>query len=299
MQVVKEVINKATHLVTDYVYMDDTVGINLETINTVNTKKCLEVAAIPIKYNPVPLESAANKITFTSHLQYENDTIKANIVSQSSGGTPTTQSVTIEDEKFATDMIETCLINKKDIKSIDCYNNAFLNYIEQVKSNALSNDLMVKTEEWLYKIFVYSSNMELLGVANRFIFGSINMVGEYVGKKLKEHIGQEVILHICVNENITLEIKNSELLECTDTSIGYLRLGANSTTVKRLQDNYEEYTIHMPNNLMLPKCNTQYSLSEIYDKLMISNDPNVINEYFKKNKPDLFVKINVNKYLIW
>ena len=39
MQVTREVINKKPHIITDAIYQDDSVGIDLTLLNTMNTKK--------------------------------------------------------------------------------------------------------------------------------------------------------------------------------------------------------------------------------------------------------------------
>ena len=77
MQVTRETVNKEPYLITDYIYQNDNVGINLNLLNNAKTKKVLRVAGIPIDYSPISLNRSGNEIIATSNLIYVDNKIKA------------------------------------------------------------------------------------------------------------------------------------------------------------------------------------------------------------------------------
>ena len=242
MQVTRETINKEPYLITDYIYQNNNVGINLNLLNNAKTKKILRVAGIPIDYSPISLNRSGNEIVASSTLTYVDNKIKA-VMNITYPNKEITDEREINDGNFAEDMINTCLVDKKDIKNMQCYKNAIDSMIESVKENALEEEMLIKTPEFLYKCFVYSNDMELLGVAYRLIENEKGYVlGEYVGKKLSEHIGRNIYIDICINNEITLQLANVKINDAIDSSLAYAQLETSNTMVKRLTENYSDIT---------------------------------------------------------
>ena len=298
MQVTRETINKEPYLITDYIYQNNNVGINLNLLNNAKTKKILRVAGIPIDYSPISLNRSGNEIVASSTLTYVDNKIKA-IMNITYPNKEITDEREINDGNFAEDMINTCLVDKKDIKNMQCYKNAIDSMIESVKENALEEEMLIKTPEFLYKCFVYSNDMELLGVAYRLIENEKGYVlGEYVGKKLSEHIGRNIYIDICINNEITLQLANVKINDAIDSSLAYAQLETSNTMVKRLTENYSDITMKVPKNFKFPETNIFKSINDYFDTMLISNSPKDIENFFKNNKQKPNALININKYLI-
>ena len=298
MQVTRETINKEPYLITDYIYQNDNVGINLNLLNNAKTKKILRVAGIPIDYSPISLNRSGNEIVASSTLTYVDNKIKA-VMNITYPNKEITDEREINDGNFAEDMINTCLVDKKDIKNMQCYKNAIDSMIESVKENALEEEMLIKTPEFLYKCFVYSNDMELLGVAYRLIENEKGYVlGEYVGKKLSEHIGRNIYIDICINNEITLQLANVKINDAIDSSLAYAQLETSNTMVKRLTENYSDITMKVPKNFKFPETNIFKSINDYFDTMLISNSPKDIENFFKNNKQKTNALININKYLI-
>ena len=192
---------------------------------------------------------------------------------------------------------------------IPCYNEekvlpiTSVIFVNKIKENALSNNLIIKTPVWNNKVFVYSSDMELLGVANRLTVPSKSfapfILCEYIGKKLKDYITKNIILHLCINNNITLEINNLNISEDTDSYIGYVSLDCSRATIKKIDSVYENSLIVLPKNFKLPDVAYEKSIDQYHAQLLMQNTTEIMNEYYKNNKIDTSVSININKYLIW
>ena len=300
MQVTRETVNKAPHLITDFMYNNDNVGINLNLINDAKTYKKIDVPAIPIDYSPVSINNTNNRIIIATDLKYNNDNIQieskveyANEIKQ--------DYYKIDDNTFANDIINTCIVDKKDIKNMPCYLQTFEKVKKAACENALEQNFLIKTPILDYKCYIYSDNMELLGVANRLMSASVSTrytIGEYVGKKLTEYEGKNIVIDLCINNNVTLQLEHVKIIKALDSSLSYIEIDTERTTVKRLIDNYDNIEIKIPQGFNIPEYKVHYSIDNYYEQLLISNSPNNIEKFFKDNKPNTTVMINLNKYLI-
>ena len=300
MQVTRETVNKAPHLITDFMYNNDNVGINLNLINDAKTHKKIDVPAIPIDYSPVSINNTNNRIIIATDLKYNNDNIQ--IESKVEYANETKQDYyKIDDNTFANDIINTCIVDKKDIKNMPCYLQTFEEVKKTACENALEQNFLIKTPVLDYKCYVYSDNMELLGVANRLMSASMSTrytMGEYVGKKLTEYEGKNIVIDLCINNNVTLQLEHVKIMKALDSSLSYIEIDTERTTVKRLADNYDNINIKLPQGFNIPEYKVHYSIDNYYEQLLIGNSPNNIEKFFKDNKPNTSVIINLNKYLI-
>ena len=302
MEVKRITHNNSPHITTDYMYEGDNIGINLDSLNKAKTKKTIEVPAICIDYSPVSLQNTNNKITITTELKHDNTS--TDIYVESSVAYKDNydyDKYVISDLTFSEDIINTCIINKRDIKYMPCYQNIVDSLIESVKEKALSENMLIKTDILPYKCYVYTTNMELLGVANRLLASNNNnyILGEYVGNKLSEYIGREIFIEMCVNNETTLHFTGFSIDNTIDSSLSYVSLSNENVIVKRLHENYSDTTLKIPNGFNLPNINKSWTIDTYYEKLLLNNSPKAIEEFYKKNKQSAMCNININKYLIW
>lgn len=300
MEVTREVVNKAPYIITDHMYNGDNVGINLDLLNQAKTHKKLDVSAIPIDYSPVSINNTNNKISIATDLKFIDNNV-AVVAETEYASNKTIDIYNIEDKVFANDIINTCIIDKKDIKNMPCYKALFEQIKQKACENALQEDFLVKTPELKFKCYIYSDNMELLGVANRLLATSISTrytLGEYVGKKLTEFLNRNLIIDICINNEVTLQMTNVKLTKALESSLAYATLDVEHTMIKRLTENYENINIKTPPGFNFPEIKSHYTIENYYEQLLVGNDPNNIERFFKDNKPNTNVMINLNKYLI-
>ena len=300
MQVTREVVNNAPHLITDFMYNNDNVGINLNLINEAKTNKKLNVPAIPIDYSPVSMNNTNNNISISTNLRYENDNV---VIASEINYTSETKydSYKINDETFANDIINTCIIDKKDIKNMPCYQQTFEEVKRTACENALKENYLIKTPVLNYKCYIYSDSMELLGVANRILTTSLStqyILGEYVGKKLSEYENKNIIIDLCVNSKVTLQMTCTKVIKALDSSLSYVTLDTERTMIKRLSENYDDINIKIPAGFNIPEYKVYNNIDYYYEQLLIGNSPSNIEKFFKENKPNTAVMINLNKYLI-
>lgn len=304
MQVTRETIDKVPHLITDYMYEGDNVGINLTLLSTMKTKKKLDVAGIPIDYSPVSLNRVDNTITITSEMEFNKTSGNIEVVANikyPNGYSILKETRKLEDEVFAQDIINTCIVNKKDIKNMPCYKLAFTDISNSVIESSLNEDILVKTPELNYKCYIYSNNMELIGTANRLLEASNTsyILGEYVGKKLSEHMGRNIFIDICINDEITLQMANVRVENTVDSSLTYALLDTSNTMVKRLNENYTNLSMNIPQGFNFPEYSKFKNMDNYFEELLRLNSPKNIEKFFKDNKIKSNNAIDLNKYLIW
>ena len=303
--------NKETYLETDYMYNDDNIGINLNTLLNTKTNRSMDINCLPISYSDNAFTSSeSGKINISSNIGLDD---KGNIQFVFNITYPDKwdlQHVEVSDEEFANDMIQTCIIDKKNIKDIDCYKAAFNKVVEEVKNNALSQHVLIKTPELNYKCYIYTNDLILLGTANRLLQSSLSInqtyvLGEYCGQKLTDYIDEygdttKLVIDVCVNENITLQLKNVELKDATNGTMGYVLIDTSNARIVRLLPNvHDSIEYKFPPTFTLPEYRPNFNQHNYYEQLLISNSPTDIEKFYKLNKISTNPTIDINKYLIW
>ena len=303
MLVKREKVNKKQHLITDYMYNDDNVGIDLELLNEEKSNKVYNIPSVLISDESQSFNFAENEISLSANLKYESEKIQA-IVNVTSPNDYYTIKKEIADNDFAQDIIDTCLENKKNIKSLPCYESAVQEVIDNIKEEALSNNYLIRENVMNYKCYIYSENMELLGVANRLLSSSNKenyfIIGEYIGKSLEKLADDraKVIIDICINDEITLQLTNACLITATNTSVTYAEIDSSFAKIKRIDSTYESIKLNIPKNIALPNYNVNYNPFEYLNHFTSMNGRSEIINFYKLNKPNMVPKININKYLI-
>ena len=308
INVKREKVKNATHLVTDYMYEGDNVGINLNVLNTIKTTKNMKIPCIPISYNTLSFNSSASEINITSNLAPgANDDITTTFNIKYPDRVVTEQ-VIIDDTVFVTDMISTCIVDKKDVKDIPCYKKAFDNMVNKIKDQALEENILIKTPVLNYKCYVYTEDLVFLGTANRLLensyFNGQYILGEYCGKKLTDYMDEfgdktKLVIDVCITEDITLQLKNIELVGATSSTMGYALVDASSAKVVRIANTHKSIAYKIPEGLVLPVHKPNYNYDNYYEAFLIGNNPTMIEKFYKLNKVSTNPTIDINKYLIW
>ena len=135
MKVTREMVNKSQHLVTDYQYEGDNLGIDLYLLNQQKTIVEQTIPGIEITDYDQNFLNSKKDIRVSGTLRYEDSKIQA-IISAIYSDNTNVFNLEISDETFAEDMIQHCLINKKGVKTLPCYESAMNHVIEQVKEEA-------------------------------------------------------------------------------------------------------------------------------------------------------------------
>lgn len=303
MLVKREKVNKKQHLITDYMYNDDNVGIDLELLNEEKSNKVYSIPSVLISDESQSFNFSENEISLSANLKYESEKIQA-IVNVTSPDDYYTVKKEIADNDFAQDIIDTCLENKKNIKSLPCYELAVQEVIDNIKEEALSNNYLIRENVMNYKCYIYSENMELLGVANRLLSSSSKedyfIIGEYIGKSLEKLAVDraKIIIDICINDEITLQLTNACLITATDTSVAYAEIDSSFAKIKRIDATYESIKLNIPKNIALPNYNVNHNPLAYLNHFTSMNGHSEIINFYKINKPNMVPKININKYLI-
>ena len=301
MLVKREKVNKKQHLITDYMYNDDNVGIDLELLNEEKSNKVYSIPSVLISDESQSFNFAENEISLSANLKYESEKIQA-IVNVTSPDDYYTVKKEIADNDFAQDIIDTCLENKKNIKNLPCYELAVQEVIDNIKEEALSNNYLIRENEMKYKCYIYSDNMELLGVASRLLYKSQGffIIGEYIGKTLEKIAGSndKIIIHMCVGDNLVLQLMNVRVEGCTSTNVSYVMINTANTKIKQIEETYMSTTMTMSNNIALPNYHPSNQILDYSDKFISMNTRTEILNFYKMNKPNMTPTINVNKYLI-
>ena len=137
LKVERKKVNKQPYLVTDYVYEGDNVGINLVTLANTKTSKKSSIPCIPISYNEHSFNSNSSTIEVVSNIGLD---VKDNVQAVFDIKFPDRSDlryVEFDDAVFAQDMIDTCILNKRDVKDLNCYKKAIDTTIDQIKEHVL------------------------------------------------------------------------------------------------------------------------------------------------------------------
>jgi hypothetical protein len=258
------------------------------------------VDCIPISFKETDFFNKSNKIQLITELINGNNEIVVDGTINYPDTTKKSKAI-IADEDFAEQMIQTCIHNQKDIKKIPAYENAFEQMVEQIKINALKDNILLKLPEMNYKIYVYDHNNVFLGVANRLMktTNSTNYIlGEYMGKKAVEKTHDKIYLDLCITDDITIRITNVSIYDAPSTSIGYWTLDFTNAKIKQNKETYQDIGYNIDSKINLPAYSLNKTNSDYYNELKNNNTENNIIMFYKNNKPDFSNKIDINKYLI-
>ena len=280
--------NKETYLETDYMYNDDNVGINLNTLLNTKTNRSMDINCLPISYSDNTFTSSGSgKINITSNIGLDNKDNLQFVFNITYPNRTDLQYVEVSDEEFANDMIQTCIIDKKNIKDIACYKKAFTSMVEQIKNSALEEDVLIKTNEINSKCFIYTEDLILLGTANRLLENSASkyILGEYCGKKLTDYIDEygdttKLIIDMCVNKDITIQIKNVELIGATSSTMGYALVDMSNARIVRINNNHKDIEYKIPEGFVLPEYRTNYNYDNYYEQFLLSYSPTNIEKFY-------------------
>ncbi len=295
--------------VTDYMYEGDVIGISLEGLNNTKTTRILKIPCLPISYVATSFSNTSSEISVTSNL-VANDSNDVTVVFEIKYPDKTTnETIKLDDVEFATDMINTCILDKKDIKEIACYKKVFDDMIDKIKNKALEDNILIKTPELKMKSYIYTKDLSLLGIANRLMMISQRnegryVLGEYCGKKLTEFTEdsygetQKFVIDVCVNKDIMLQISNVEITSSSDSTLGYVVIDTSSAKVVRIP-NYNKTEFKTFKGLVLPEYKPGWDDKTYYEKFFIGNSPANIEKFYKLNKISTNPTIDINKYLIW
>lgn len=302
----REKVKNDQYIVTDYIYENDNVGINLRSLYEAKTGKNMTIPCIPISYNQNPFTGTTSSIKITANIGLDaKDNVNA-VFNIAYPDKSDTQYVKFTDDQFATDMINACILDKKDIKEIACYKNAFEDIINKIKVEALSNDILIKTPEIQAKCYIYTEDLVLLGTANRLLESTAGkyVLGEYCGKNLHDYMDEygdalKIVIDVCINKDITLQLTNVELLSEAGTTFGYVTIDMNSARVVRIDNIHESISYETIPDMVLPEYKPGLNESTYYERYLIGNSPNNIEKFYKLNKVSTNPTININKYLIW
>ena len=301
-------VKNNVYIETDYMYDNDNIGINLNTLAETKTNRTMDINCLPISYSENAFGSGASgRIKLESKIRYESDKISFAFVITYPDKTDV-QYIDVSDEEFASDMIQTCILDKKNIKDMACYKNAFYSMVDKIKENALAENVLIKTQEMNSKCFIYTEDLALLGTANRLLenayYNGQYILGEYCGKKLTDYIDDygdrtKLIIDVCVNKDITLQLKNVELIGATSSTMGYASIDLSNARLVRIPNNRTDITYKLPETLVLPEYRPNYNYDNYYESFLIGNSPTDIEKFYKLNKVSTNPTININKYLIW
>lgn len=305
-------VKNDVYIETDYMYDNDNIGINLKTLTETKTNRTMDINCLPISYSENAFGSGASgRIKLESKIKHESDKISFEFIITYPDKTDV-QYINVSDEEFASDMIQTCILDKKNIKDIACYKNAFYTMVDRIKENALAENVLIKTQEMNSKCFIYTEDLALLGTANRLLENSVSgnsyvnkyILGEYCGKKLTDYIDDygdrtKLIIDMCINKDITLQLRNVELIGATSSTMGYASIDLSNARLVRIPNNRTDITYKLPETLVLPEYRPNYNYDNYYESFLIGNSPTDIEKFYKLNKVSTNPTININKYLIW
>ena len=311
LKVERETVKGKKYLVTDYVYENDNVGINLETLSISKTTRRQTIPCVPISYSENSFSGSSSVVKIESNIGLDKeDNVLANFNIEYPDKTEY-KYIKFDDAVLATDMINTCILDKKDVKDIKCYKDAINNTLEEIKNNALEQDILIKTKEMNYKCYVYTEDLVFLGTANRLLersmgnlFSAEYILGEYCGKKLSDLIDefndtQKLVIDVCVNKDITLQLRNVELKQATDSTMGYAIINASNARVVRINNIHDSIDYKIPEGFILPEYKPSCNHENYYENLLLGNSPSNIEKFYKLNKVSTNPAIDINKYLIW
>ena len=306
LKVERKKVNKQPYLITDYMYEGDNIGINLVTLANTKTSRKTTIPCIPISYSDHAFNSSSSQIEIVSNIGLDvNDNLQA-VFDIKFPDKSDLRYIEFNDAEFAQDMINTCILDKRDVKDLKCYKAAIGLTIEQIKNQALSENILIKTRELNYKCYVYTEDLIFLGTANRLLekSNSSYILGEYCGKKLTDYIDDygdttKLVIDICVNNDITLQLKNVDLLGATQSTMGYALIDTSSSRIVRISNTHKSTEYKIPAELVLPEHKPNFNYDNYYEAFLIENNPSSIEKFYKLNKVSTNPTIDINRYLIW
>jgi hypothetical protein len=295
MKVSREVINDSIHLITDYQYENDNIGIDLNLLNNEKSKIIKKIPSLFLNEDYTSFDFNKNELKLEANLEFSNDNIYT-VLKQNKNDI---ERIKIEDDIFAEEMISTCLINKKSVKNLPSYISNINNKIESMTNEALENDFLLKLSEYKYKLYIYNNDNELLGISNRLIKSrddNMYILGEYIGKKIE---CMKLKIDMCVNSFLTIQFKDVIFNSATNGTIKYIKVDFSDVYYRKSDVQYESIEMKYPKTLALPNQN-DYNDIEDYESILLDiNSSNELMEFFKLNKISKVPTININKYLIW
>ena len=306
LKVERKKVNKQPYLVTDYMYEGDNIGINLVTLANTKTSRKTTIPCIPISYSDHAFNSNSSQIEVVSNIGLDvNDNLQAAFDIKFPDKSDL-RYIKFDDAEFAQDMINTCILDKRDVKDLKCYKAAIDLTIEQIKNQALSENILIKTRELNYKCYVYTEDLIFLGTANRLLekSNSSYILSEYCGKKLTDYIDEfgdttKLVIDICINNDITLQLKNVDLLGATSSTMGYALIDTSSSRIVRISNTHKSTEYKIPAELVLPEYKPNFNYDNYYEAFLIGNNPTTIEKFYKLNKVSTNTTIDINRYLIW
>ena len=306
LKVERKKVNKQPYLITDYMYEGDNIGINLVTLANTKTSRKTTIPCIPISYSDHAFNSNSSQIEVVSNIGLDvNDNLQA-VFDIKFPDKSDLRYIKFDDAEFAQDMINTCILDKRDVKDLKCYKAAIDLTIEQIKNQALSENILIKTRELNYKCYVYTEDLIFLGTANRLLekSNSSYILGEYCGKKLTDYIDDygdttKLVIDICINNDITLQLKNVDLLGATSSTMGYALIDTSSSRIVRISNTHKSTEYKIPAELVLPEYKPNFNYDNYYEAFLIGNSPAAIEKFYKLNKVSTNPTIDINRYLIW
>lgn len=306
LKVERKKVNKQPYLITDYMYEGDNIGINLVTLANTKTSRKTTMPCIPISYSDHAFNSSSSQIEVVSNIGLDvNDNLQA-VFDIKYPNRSELKYVEFNDAEFAQDMINTCILDKRDVKDLSCYKKAIDDTIEEIKQSALEEDVLIKTHELNYKCYIYTDDLIFLGTANRLLekSNSSYVLGEYCGKKLTDYIDEfgdttKLVIDICINNDITLQLKNVDLLGATSSTMGYALIDTSSARIVRISNTHKSTEYKIPEGLVLPEYKPNFNYDNYYEAFLIGNNPSSIEKFYKLNKVSTNPTIDINRYLIW
>ena len=306
LKVERKKVNKQPYLITDYMYEGDNIGINLVTLANTKTSRKTTMPCIPISYSDHAFNSSSSQIEIVSNIGLDvNDNLQA-VFDIKYPNRSELKYVEFNDAEFAQDMINTCILDKRDVKDLTCYKKAIDGTIEEIKQSALEEDVLIKTRELNYKCYIYTEDLIFLGTANRLLekSNSSYVLGEYCGKKLTDYIDEygdttKLVIDICINNDITLQLKNVDLLGATSSTMGYALIDTSSSRIVRISNTHKSIEYKLPEGLVLPEYKPNFNYDNYYEAFLIGNNPAAIEKFYKLNKVSTNPTIDINRYLIW
>ena len=306
LKVERKKVNKQPYLVTDYMYEGDNIGINLVTLANTKTSRKTTIPCIPISYSDHAFNSNSSQIEVVSNIGLDvNDNLQAAFDIKFPDKSDL-RYIKFDDAEFAQDMINTCILDKRDVKDLKCYKAAIDLTIEQIKNQALSENILIKTRELNYKCYVYTEDLIFLGTANSLLekSNSSYILSEYCGKKLTDYIDEfgdttKLVIDICINNDITLQLKNVDLLGATSSTMGYALIDTSSSRIVRISNTHKSTEYKIPAELVLPEYKPNFNYDNYYEAFLIGNNPTTIEKFYKLNKVITNPTIDINRYLIW
>ena len=124
------------------------------------------------------------------------------------------------------------------------------------------------------------------------------------GKKLTDFIDEygdttKLVIDVCINEDITLQLKGIGLVNAIDSTMGYATINTSSARVVRINNTHNDINFKVPEEFVLPEYKPGYNYENYYENFLLGNSSSNVERFYKMNKPSTNPTININKYLIW